>query len=413
MRLIYTFERLTFPNHNSRKERNFEDNTHTLFSPMTTRNYQHIKVGTKEELVAKGVEFMKQKIVSSLTNNDICIIGLSGGTDELKWQMCWFQRWMSILIFFEGTTPWPIYEKLGSDEEIEWNKVYIFLVDERFVCWFVEWLKRSVFQSFLHNRYLDKNHQDSNQRSLNNTLLKNKTIPTSNVVLPNTSLPLVKKPPHTISYCFSLFFERRKNFKYEVIVLFFCTTTTGWMCERLFRSIKSTSLQIQNSNCRSCHVGSWWRWAHCESFSNSWQISSWQSSRSFHVCSSNNNTKQKSKTIFTTTNHRCPSIDEFSVEWFTQQQKDFLEKIASQPHFQLLPMPNVKFSFYKDLINFVFGKRWSMRKLTTFGICVVVVFVCEVFTKNWMCLCFLLDGQHTEFLKLVVQQSSVLKNEEK
>jgi 6-phosphogluconolactonase/glucosamine-6-phosphate isomerase/deaminase len=41
---------------------------------------------------------------------------------------------MSILIFFEGTTPWPIYEKLGSDEEIEWNKVYIFLVDERFVC---------------------------------------------------------------------------------------------------------------------------------------------------------------------------------------------------------------------------------------------------------------------------------------
>jgi 6-phosphogluconolactonase/glucosamine-6-phosphate isomerase/deaminase len=46
---------------------------------MTTRHYQQIKVGTKEELVAKGVEFMKQKIVSSLKSNSVCVVGLSGG----------------------------------------------------------------------------------------------------------------------------------------------------------------------------------------------------------------------------------------------------------------------------------------------------------------------------------------------
>jgi 6-phosphogluconolactonase/glucosamine-6-phosphate isomerase/deaminase len=43
------------------------------------KKYQHIKVNNKEELVKKGVEFMKQKIIDSLKTDGICILGLSGG----------------------------------------------------------------------------------------------------------------------------------------------------------------------------------------------------------------------------------------------------------------------------------------------------------------------------------------------
>jgi 6-phosphogluconolactonase len=129
-----------------RKVMTLDKNKLPKFASMTTRNYQHIKVGNRDELVAKGVEFMKQKITGAIKTDNICIVGLSG-----------------------GTTPWPIYEKLSGDPEIDWTKVFVFLVDER---------------------YVDKNHQDSNQRSLANTLLKNKAIPQSNVVLPNTDLRL-------------------------------------------------------------------------------------------------------------------------------------------------------------------------------------------------------------------------------
>ncbi len=78
------------------------------------------------------------------------------------------KRGFAILGLSGGSTPKPIYEALGK-EKLDWSRVWIFLVDDRFV------------------RADDPN---SNQFLLRSTLLKTAPIPDSQVIVPDTSLPL-------------------------------------------------------------------------------------------------------------------------------------------------------------------------------------------------------------------------------
>lgn len=67
-----------------------------------------------------------------------------------------------------GSTPKPIYEAWGK-EKIDWSKVWIFLVDDR---------------------YIRADDPKSNQFLLRSTVLKHAPIPESQLILPDTSLPL-------------------------------------------------------------------------------------------------------------------------------------------------------------------------------------------------------------------------------
>jgi len=99
-----------------------------------------------EEFVESATNWLKDHINESIKNNGFCIIGLSG-----------------------GNTPKPIYELLGKDKSIDWSKVHVFLVDDR---------------------YISKDHKDSNQNLVNSTLLLNATIPKDQLYFPDTSLSL-------------------------------------------------------------------------------------------------------------------------------------------------------------------------------------------------------------------------------
>lgn len=106
-----------------------------------------ITAGTDAEFVARGVEFLRDSIVDAITENKRCVIGLSG-----------------------GSTPKPIYEALGK-EKLDWTKVWIFLVDDR---------------------YIRADDPNSNQFLLRSTLLKNAAIPESQLIFPDTTLPLAE-----------------------------------------------------------------------------------------------------------------------------------------------------------------------------------------------------------------------------
>lgn len=100
---------------------------------------------TNGEFIAESVAWIKTHIENAIAEHGSCIIGLSG-----------------------GSTPQPIYEALGK-EDIDWSKVHLFQLDER---------------------YISADDKDSNQKMIRDTLLKNADIPESNIVFPNTSLPL-------------------------------------------------------------------------------------------------------------------------------------------------------------------------------------------------------------------------------
>jgi len=70
-----------------------------------------VETGKDEaEFVELGVNWLKYKIQHILKNKLFCVVGLSG-----------------------GTTPGPIYYKLFESNEVDWNKVFIFLIDERYI----------------------------------------------------------------------------------------------------------------------------------------------------------------------------------------------------------------------------------------------------------------------------------------
>jgi|CXWL01.1.fsa_nt_gi 6-phosphogluconolactonase len=106
---------------------------------------QLIETLTESDFTHRAVELLTHRINASITELNACILGLSG-----------------------GSTPRPVYEMLGR-QSIDWNRVSVHLIDER---------------------YVPATHQDSNQRLVRDTLLLNAKIPEANLFFPDTSLPL-------------------------------------------------------------------------------------------------------------------------------------------------------------------------------------------------------------------------------
>ena len=108
-------------------------------------NYDHITTTSEEDFVKKSVGILKGRILQGIDEFGSAIVGLSG-----------------------GSTPKPIYEALGK-QDLDWSKVFIFLVDDR---------------------YIERSSDDSNQKLIHDTLLMHARIPDENIVFPDTSLPL-------------------------------------------------------------------------------------------------------------------------------------------------------------------------------------------------------------------------------
>lgn len=105
-----------------------------------------IETATSEEFTLRAVAFIADVIRSSIATRNRCLLGLSG-----------------------GKTPAPVYESLGKEPDIDWSKVWIFLVDDRFI---------------------RRDSPLSNQFLLRSTLLRTATIPESQILCPDTSLAL-------------------------------------------------------------------------------------------------------------------------------------------------------------------------------------------------------------------------------
>ena len=108
-------------------------------------NFDHVTAASDEDFVVQGVTVLKERIVQSIEEFGSAIVGLSG-----------------------GSTPKAIYTALGK-EDIDWSKVYLFLVDDR---------------------YIDKDDADSNQKLIRDTLLMHAAIPEEHILFPNTTLDL-------------------------------------------------------------------------------------------------------------------------------------------------------------------------------------------------------------------------------
>ncbi len=104
-----------------------------------------VTTSNEQDLLNKGVSSLAVGVSKAIADHDFCILGLSG-----------------------GSTPKPIYEALGK-EKLDWSKVWIFLVDDR---------------------YVRPDDPNSNQFLLRSTLLKHAPIPESQLIFPDTSLPL-------------------------------------------------------------------------------------------------------------------------------------------------------------------------------------------------------------------------------
>ena len=85
-------------------------------------------------------------IIAAIENQGRCILGLSG-----------------------GSTPRPVYEALGQEKGIDWTKLWIFLVDDR---------------------YVPADNPNSNQFLLYSSLLKYAPVPQSHLIVPDTTLPI-------------------------------------------------------------------------------------------------------------------------------------------------------------------------------------------------------------------------------
>jgi len=96
-------------------------------------DYAHIATDTNEEFAVASVTLLEGLINAAILERDRCILGLSG-----------------------GSTPRPVYEALGKSKEIDWSKVWLFLVDER---------------------YVSAESDDSNTKLIRETLLANADVP--------------------------------------------------------------------------------------------------------------------------------------------------------------------------------------------------------------------------------------------
>ena len=109
-------------------------------------DYEHIQVLSEEQFVSQGVDLLSVSLQKHIADNCIVFLGLSG-----------------------GSTPAPIYEALGTDTDVEWKNVNVFLVDERY-----------VLASF----------PESNERLVEDTLLRNAPIPEEQLFFADPRLPL-------------------------------------------------------------------------------------------------------------------------------------------------------------------------------------------------------------------------------
>ncbi|MBI1813111.1 6-phosphogluconolactonase [Candidatus Peregrinibacteria bacterium] len=109
-------------------------------------HYGRIDAATDREFTEKSVRLLTLHIKTFVEAQGRCIIGLSG-----------------------GSTPKPIYEAMGKEKTIAWNKIWFFLVDDR---------------------YVPAEHADSNQKLVRETLLRHLSIPKHQIVFPHTALPL-------------------------------------------------------------------------------------------------------------------------------------------------------------------------------------------------------------------------------
>lgn len=112
----------------------------------TTLDYARIIAENEDEFVQGSVIVLSSLINAAILQNGACLLGLSG-----------------------GSTPKKVYEELGKSKEIDWSKVWVCLVDERFV---------------------PADHDNSNQKLVRETLLKHASIPEENLLFPDTSLPI-------------------------------------------------------------------------------------------------------------------------------------------------------------------------------------------------------------------------------
>ncbi len=105
----------------------------------------HIPTTTHDEFVTASVTVLEKAIAGAIHRLGRCVLGLSG-----------------------GSTPGPVYERLGRKTSIDWERVHLFLVDERCV-------------PITDDR--------SNALLVGQTLLKHAAIPDLQRHFPDTALP--------------------------------------------------------------------------------------------------------------------------------------------------------------------------------------------------------------------------------
>ena len=108
-------------------------------------DYARIETPDEQTFVSRAVETLERCIATAIDERGRCILGLSG-----------------------GKTPRPIYSGVAASRNIDWDKVDVFLVDERFV---------------------PPDHEESNFRMIQETLLSRLPSPPLQI-LPDTTLPL-------------------------------------------------------------------------------------------------------------------------------------------------------------------------------------------------------------------------------
>ncbi len=99
-----------------------------------------------DDFEMEAARFVVHAIRSAIILHGHCTVGLSG-----------------------GNTPIPLYRLLRNEKEIDWSRVIVFLIDER---------------------YVPPDHPDSNQRMIRETLLQSLPIPEEHITFPDTTLPL-------------------------------------------------------------------------------------------------------------------------------------------------------------------------------------------------------------------------------
>ncbi len=105
-----------------------------------------IPTDSQDEFVRSATTVLERAIVQAIEERGRCVLGLSG-----------------------GSTPGPVYEQLGRKRTIDWEKVHLFLVDER---------------------HVPPSDDRSNQKLIEETLLKHAGIPDLQRHFPDTSKPV-------------------------------------------------------------------------------------------------------------------------------------------------------------------------------------------------------------------------------